>query len=66
MVPCCQSCHDMKDLFKLDKWPIDWIAKVMEDFPKLSRETRIFLAVAMNIAADGLAAKKKAEKELSK
>jgi hypothetical protein len=46
-VPCCVSCHDMKDRFALDSWPIDWVAKIVADFPHLSRETRLFLARAL-------------------
>ena len=45
-VDCCESCHDMKDRFSFDKWPVEWTAKILADFPKLSRETRIFLARA--------------------
>ncbi|WP_316194413.1 hypothetical protein [Bradyrhizobium sp. SZCCHNRI3052] len=51
-VPCCVSCHDMKDRFTLENWPMDWLYKVLADFPKLSRETRIFLAKTMAIASD--------------
>ncbi len=43
-VPACQSCHDMKDRFPLETWSQDWWNAVMADFPKMSRETRIFLA----------------------
>jgi len=46
-VPCCSTCHDMKDRFPLEKWPAAWISKVIEDFPNLNRETRIFLAKAI-------------------
>ncbi len=48
-VPCCISCHDMKDRFPLEKWPIGWMSKIIEDFPKLNRETKIFLAKAIRI-----------------
>jgi len=47
MVWSCCSCHDMKDRFPLDKWPIEWWGAVIESFPKLNRETRIFLAKAI-------------------
>jgi len=47
--PCCESCHDMKDRFNLDTWPDEWFNKVMADFPKLSRETRIFLGKAARL-----------------
>ena len=46
-VPCCVSCHDMKDRYSADAWPAAWTAKVMEDWPKMSRETRVFLAKAI-------------------
>lgn len=48
-VDCCESCHDMKDRFSLQNWPIEWTAKIIADFPKLSRETRIFLAKALSL-----------------
>jgi len=52
-VPCCISCHDMKDRFVLGDWPIEWVFHgVVKDFPKLSRYTRIFLAKAMALAMD--------------
>ena len=50
-VACCLSCHDMKDRFNLDRWPEPWINKVIADFPKLSRETKIFLAKTMALLA---------------
>ncbi len=48
-VPSCISCHDMKDRFNLDDWPEEWVQKTIADFPLFSRETRLFLAVAMRI-----------------
>ena len=51
-VPCCVSCHEMKDNFPLDTWPTEWWLKVSADFPKLNRETRIFLAKAARIFAE--------------
>jgi hypothetical protein len=53
-VPCCVSCHDMKDRYPLNVWPLEWILKVVQDFPNLSRETKIFLAKAMFLYSDGL------------
>ena len=50
-VPCCESCHDMKDRFALDNWPEDWIQKIIADFPKLSRETRLFLGKVLSVYA---------------
>jgi hypothetical protein len=42
----------MKDNFPLDTWPTEWWQKVSADFPKLNRETRIFLAKAARIFAE--------------
>lgn len=44
VVPCCESCHDMKDRFNLDSWPIEWVSEVTKNWSVMSRETRIFLA----------------------
>lgn len=51
-VDCCLSCHDMKDRYSLNNWPAEWTSKVMQDFPLMSRETRIFLAKLMALAQD--------------
>ncbi len=51
-VPCCVSCHDMKDRFNLENWGMEWQSAVIADFPKVSRETRIFLAKVMRLAAE--------------
>jgi hypothetical protein len=51
-VPCCVVCHDMKDRIPLQYWPANWVVKVLEDFPKMSRETRIWLAKAISIWSD--------------
>lgn len=51
-VPCCRECHSLKDRIKLDDWTGVMITKVINDFPKLSRETRIFLAKAMALFQD--------------
>lgn len=61
IVVCCQSCHDMKDRFDLRQWPAAWLPKIMEDLPKLNRETRIFLAKALSIVSDCLAKNKPKE-----
>ena len=50
-VPCCLSCHDMKDRFSLDRWPDEFVNKVIADFPKFNRETKIFLAKTMALLA---------------
>lgn len=51
-VPCCTSCHDMKDRFNIDNWPTEWLGVVLQDFPKLSRETRIFLAKSIRTTVE--------------
>ena len=51
-VPCCISCHDLKDRIGLYRWDVNMMAKVTQDWPKLSRETRIFLAKSLAIVQD--------------
>ena len=51
-VPCCQQCHSLKDRIKLEDWSNAMIFKVVADFPKLSRETRIFLAKSIALFQD--------------
>lgn len=51
-VPCCSSCHDMKDRFHLENWPTEWLTVVLQDFPKMSRETRIFLAKSLRVTLE--------------
>lgn len=52
IVPCCNSCHLMKDTFNFESWPVEWMSRIIEDFPKLNRETRIFLAKSMALMSD--------------
>ena len=54
IVPCCQSCHDMKDRFDIYQWPAEWLPVIINDFPNLNRETRIFLAKALALVTDTL------------
>jgi len=49
-VPSCYSCHSMKDRYNLRDWPIVWTTRVLADFPKLNRETKIFLAKALRVS----------------
>jgi hypothetical protein len=49
VVTACKSCHDMKDRFNLGDWPSGWVGAVINDWHKLSRETRIFLAKALRL-----------------
>ena len=51
-VPCCIQCHSLKDRMKLADWNMQMVAKVIADFPKLSRETRIFLSKCMMMMQD--------------
>ena len=57
VVDCCLSCHDMKDRYRLNDWPTEWVAAVIADMPKLSRESRLLLAKAIRLMADVLANK---------
>ena len=50
-VPCCVSCHDMKDRYTIDQWPQEWVVAVMRDMPRMSRETRLFLAKMVRMVA---------------
>ena len=52
VVPCCQSCHDMKDRFKFENWPHEWTNRIIADYPLLSRETKLFLAVSIRLFAE--------------
>lgn len=54
VVPCCMSCHDMKDRFRLEHWPVAWKAIVAKEFPLLSRETKLWLAKTLTIMADAI------------
>src|SRR6266851_406585 len=51
-VPCCTSCHQMKDTIPLDKWSVLWLSPILQDFPKMSRETRLFLGKALAVFSD--------------
>jgi len=52
IVPCCVTCHDMKDRFNFDSWPQEWVDRIVTDFPKLNRETRLFLAKSLRLHAE--------------
>lgn len=45
----------MKDLIPASEWPEEWIEKVLADFPKMSRETKLWLAKVISIYTDALA-----------
>jgi len=51
-VPCCITCHDMKDRISIDNWNDASVALVMKEMNTLSRETRIFLAKVVTMHAD--------------
>ena len=53
-VPCCESCHDMKDRYSLDNWPHEWVSIIIEDMPRLKRETKLFLARTIRICAEAM------------
>ena len=48
-VPACLSCHSMKDRVPLGDWPESWLAAVEADLPKVSRETKLFLAKMLRV-----------------
>lgn len=50
-VPCCQSCHDMKDRFDFNSWPPLWAFVFIDDFPKLRRETKLLFAKMISVMA---------------
>jgi hypothetical protein len=45
----------MKDRFSVGNWPEAWVQAVQNDMPKMSRETRIFLAKVMRVAFEATA-----------
>ena len=53
-VACCKTCHDMKDRYPLDEWPIEWIETVIADMntSRLRRETKLFLAKCIRALAE--------------
>jgi hypothetical protein len=53
-VPCCESCHDMKDRYNIGTWPTEWIGEVMKDFHSFRRETKLFMAKMMSSYLRGL------------
>lgn len=42
----------MKDRFNIGNWPTEWLSVVLQDFPKMSRETRIFLAKSIRVTIE--------------
>ncbi len=52
VIPCCLVCHDMKDRFVFDNWPLSWWEPIIKDFPKLSRETKIMIAKVISVGMD--------------
>jgi len=60
-VPCCQSCHDLKDRIPLTEWTTTMFARVVTEFPKFNRETRLYLA-KISAAAYGAVEMMKKEK----
>lgn len=60
-VPACLPCHDMKDRLDFSQWPAEMVANIVADFPKLGRETRIFIAKTFAAASDIIDAKARSE-----
>lgn len=57
-VPCCEPCHDMKDRLNLDTWPVEWVSKIIQDFPQMSRETKIFIGKMFFVLTDQIRQRK--------
>jgi hypothetical protein len=51
-VPCCKTCHDAKDNLSIYEWSNEMVCSVINDFPKLSAHTRIFLAKTIAALSD--------------
>jgi len=51
-LPCCNNCHRMRNRYTVGEWPVEWISKVIEDFSKFSRETKLFWAKLMRVYAE--------------
>ncbi len=52
VVDCCRECHSLKDRMSVAEWHPGMIGKVCADFPRLSRETGIFLAKCIDALSD--------------
>ena len=52
LVDSCITCHDMKDRFNTRDWSVEWVGRIIKDFPYLGRESRIFLAKAIDAMMD--------------
>lgn len=50
-VPCCSSCHDMKDRIALDNWPAGFMNEVFKQLNGQPREIKIFIAKASALFA---------------
>lgn len=51
-VPCCKTCHDAKDNISLENWTVQMMVDVINDFPKMSRSTRLFLGRVASVVSD--------------
>lgn len=55
-VRACVTCHSMKDNFRLDDWSVNYLLQVskalLDDLPKLSRDSRIILAKFLQLFMD--------------
>ena len=52
IVHSCVTCHDMKDRFNTSHWSVEWVGRIIKDFPSLGRESRIFLAKTIDAMMD--------------
>jgi hypothetical protein len=44
----------MKDRYAVGQWPTEWIEAVLRDMPRMSRETRLFLAKMVRVTAEAM------------
>ena len=51
-VPCCIPCHDLKDRIDVGDWSPKWFDPLLEDFGKVGRETKLFMAKALATILD--------------
>ena len=54
-VPACVTCHDLKDRFNLDVMGPDAFKSLQNDWPCLSRDSRIVLAKMVRLVIQGVA-----------
>ena len=51
-VPCCETCHRIKDTISLEDWPSQWFGPIIQVWFSLPREARLFLGRVTRIIAE--------------